>query len=120
MLRLSLLPVVALFVLACGESDGLVITPSVYGPGWPLTVPHVTLHCEEMEVTLLGKTSEEPLVWVESNEYAYPVNGTAKSFLRDSKPDLDVRDLWRIQKDREDLLSTMPFINEGLAMCERG
>ena len=104
-------------LLACGES-GHTISKSDYGSRWPLTVSEATLHCEEVEV---WNTPNVQLVWVESKGYAYPVNGTAKSFLRDEKPGLKVRDIERIWRSHPTIsgmrINIMPLINDGLEIC---
>ena len=121
MTRLLLVPLLlALSMLACGN-DGRAISEDDYGSRWPLTVSEATLHCEEVQV---WDTPNVPLVWVESKGYAYPVNGTAKSFLRDERPDLKVRDfdvIWSADMDRPgSMVNVIPLLNDGLEMCESG
>ena len=111
----------ALSVLSCGsDGQGQEVSYEDYGDRWPLTVDEATLHCEEVEVW----DSDAQLVWVESKGYAYPVNGTAKSFLKNEKPGLNVRDfhiIWSADMDRPGfMVNVMPLLNDGLEMCESG
>ena len=89
---MRILSILMLFILiivaACYAAEGRrYISQGDYGEAWPLTVSEAILSCERS------------MVWVETDEQAYPINGMATSRLRKERPDLSVRDLeeiWRI------------------------
>ena len=69
------------------------ITQGDYGEEWPLTVSKVTLFCKHS------------MVWVETGDHVYPINGMAMSRLKRERPGLSVRDLeeiWRIDPGWEE------------------
>ena len=109
MFRILITAIVVLFVLAC-EDGGPTISEKDYGDEWPLTVAEAELHCDK------------GMVWVESDGFAYPVNGTAISLLKDKRPELKVRALKSIWRDNPTIpgyrVSISPLIDDGLEMCD--
>ncbi len=113
--------ILSFLVMACSGNAGQEITEAEYGDSWPLNVPRATLHCDSY------------MVWVETNGYAYPINGTAMSGLGRTQPSLQIRNLehiWRYD-DKYNLewqsatgenpgirISISGLIDDGLALCE--
>ena len=120
-----------LLLCACSSSQNrLTVTEADYGESWPLTIPEATLICREPS-----------LVWVESDDVAYPLNGIAKTHLPTEQPGLIIGELeaiWRIPDsfwEEEKLLQRSfpdyvpgsqgvlrvnigPLIDDGLDLCE--
>ena len=118
MYRILIAAILALFVLAC-EDNGPTISEEDYGDKWPLTVAEAEIHCEQV--------SDRPvlaMVWVEADGFAYPLNGTAISLLKDKRPELKVRALMSIWRDSPTFpgsrVNIGPLIDDGLEMCESG
>ena len=118
MLRLFPLFVFVMFVLACGVCEsGKPISEKQYGKNaWPLTVKEATLQCNTVQGVPGAK-----MVWVESEGYSYPVNGTAKSTLQSQMPWLKIRSIDRIWRSDPAnpgyRVSIGPLISNGLKVC---
>ena len=89
MFRILITAMLVLFVLAC-EDDGPTISEEDYGDKWPLTVAKADLYCER--ISDWPEPEGMSMVWVEADGLAYPLNGTAKTWLRDKHPELEVLD----------------------------
>lgn len=118
MIRLLAVAILVLFIAACGGCEtGKPISEKQYGrSNWPLTVSEATLHCR-----YVAGVRNVKMVWVESEGYAYPVNGTAKSTLQSEMPWLKIQPIDRIWRNSPTVRGTrvniMPLINDGLAVC---
>ena len=112
--------VVFLMVVACITAPGEFISAEDYGDDWPLTVESARLFCKAN------------MVWVEVNDKAYPVNGTAMTALDSGDTDKLIRDVKAIWAFDEEFnkemeaatgenprfrISINPLIQDGLALC---
>ena len=108
-LALAIAILSAVSLMACA-GDGDPIERADYGDDWPLTVGEAKLYCDK-----------ESMVWVETGGNAYPLNGTAMTWLANLHPNKKVRNLEDIWRENPDIpgtrISIGGLINDGLSLC---
>lgn len=93
------------------KDPGLMVN-TTFGDEWPLTVPYVVAHCED--ITVSGRSLQVATV-NDSDGKTYAVNGTAK----DHGNFLDIDPIWASNTDVPGLKKDIsPVIDAALALCD--
>ncbi len=93
------------------KDPGLLISTD-FGDKWPLTVPYVVAHCED--VTVAGRPLKVATVEAPDGK-TYAANGTAK----DHGNYLDIDPIWAPHPDVSGLkIDISPVIDAALALCD--
>ncbi|BCW84013.1 hypothetical protein NicSoilE8_16860 [Arthrobacter sp. NicSoilE8] len=95
---------------AVAKGPGLLVSTD-FGDKWPLTVPYVVTHCED--ITVAGRPLRVATVDAPDGK-TYAANGTAK----DHGNYLDIDPIWAPHPDVSGLkIDISPVIDAALALC---
>ncbi|WP_311380760.1 DUF2511 domain-containing protein [Arthrobacter sp. ISL-28] len=97
---------------AVANDPGLLVS-TTFGDKWPLTVPYVVAHCED--ITVAGRHLQVATVVDAPDGKTYAANGTAK----DHGNYLDIDPIWAANPGVSGLkINISPVIDAALALCK--